>query len=269
MTTAFHKPYIRIARAEQEHGTIEPTTCSSQGQAEVSSGTDLADLLSHQILSCAAKLQLIAYLLGGISVSSDPILPQVISPLDSVARQLRYLGHSALQLDVTTNLAMNLSFKPVNLATLLDNALETFQLQASGRYLTKVYQPDLPYVWGDPGQLQIVLDNIISNALKYSAPQSPIIITAEIHRVSTEKDNGQMLVSITNFGSFIPPDEQEKLFVKFYRGCEGHQKSGYGLGLPLARRLVELHGGQLEVESSVTDGTTFWFTIPLATGNSE
>jgi signal transduction histidine kinase len=152
------------------------------------------------------------------------------------------------------------------MVTLIDNLVETFQVQAPDRCQVKVDQAELPCIWGDPEQLQIVLDNLISNALKYSAPQSPIIISVEICRVPTDKNNGQMLISVTNFGSFIPPAEQEKLFVKFYRRGEGQQAKGYGLGLPLARWLVERHGGQLEVESSVTEGTTFWFTIPLAAG---
>lgn len=266
MTTVIHEPSVTIDRTKRKRGIIEPVYPASRGQTQVSTGANLAGLLSHQILSCAAKVQAIAYLLGGITVSSDPTHSQVLSTLEAVVGQLRYLGSMALHLDMMANLALNLSFKPVNMAALLDSVVEAFQLQASDRCQSKAYQAELPCVWGDPEQLQIVLDNLISNALKYSAPQSPIIITAEIHQVSTDKDNGQMLVSITNFGSFIPPTEQEKLFIKFYRIGEGQQTGGYGLGLPLARWLVEIHGGQLEVESSVADGTTFWFTIPLAAG---
>ncbi|MCB0190426.1 MAG: HAMP domain-containing histidine kinase [Anaerolineae bacterium] len=148
----------------------------------------------------------------------------------------------------------------------INDVVKSYQVQAPARQRVTIYdKTELRRVWGDAGQLDLVLDNLISNAFKYSAPQSPIIITAKIHQAPTDKDKGQMLVSITNFGSFIPPDEQEKLFVKFYRGSEDQQEKGYGLGLPLARWLVEMHGGQLEVESSIADGTTFWFTIPLAT----
>lgn len=251
---------------EQQPDELEPAHPSAQKETDLLVSSDLIDLLSHQILSCAAKVQTITYLLGEIAVPSDPILPQVLSSLTSVARQLRYLGHGALHLAVTANSAVQPSFKSVNMAALIESVVETFQGEAQERCLVKVDQAELPWVWGDPEQLQIVLDNLISNALKYSAPQSPIIITAEIHRVPTDKDNGQMLVSVTNFGSFIPPAEQEKLFIKFYRRGEGQLAKGYGLGLPLARWLVEMHGGQLEVESSLEEGTTFWFTLPLAAG---
>jgi signal transduction histidine kinase len=266
MTTLLREPEPIVEWIGRQPDKREQVHHLAQKQANILASNDLVDLLSHQILSCAAKVQTIAYLLGEVFVSSEPIPPQVLSTLNSVARQLRYLGHSALHLDVAANSAIQLSFKPVNMAALIDNGVETFQEQAPDRYLDKAYEAELPYVWGDPEQLQIVLDNLISNALKYSAPQSPIIIAAEIQQVPTDKDNGQMLVSVTNFGSFIPPAEQEKLFIKFYRRGEGQQAKGYGLGLPLARWLVERHGGQLEVESSVAEGTTFWFTIPLAAG---
>lgn len=72
-----------------------------------------------------------------------------------------------------------------------------------------------------------------------------------------------MRVSVTNFGSMIPPADQGRIFTKFYRG-NGHHQAGYGLGLYLARRLVELHGGQIWVESSSAEATTFHFTLLLA-----
>lgn len=262
MTTLLHeqKPVIKWIEPDK----LEAGSQLAQKEADSLVNNDLIDLLSHQILSCAAKVQTVAYLLGETSLPSDPVLPQVLSSLTSVARQLHYLGYGVLHLDMSANSGVQPAFKPVNMITLIENVVETFQAQAPDRCRVKTDQAELPYAWGDSEQLQIVLDNLISNALKYSAPQSPIIISAEICQVPTAKDNGQMLISVTNFGSFIPPAEQEKLFIKFYRRGQGAK--GYGLGLPLARWLVELHGGQLEVESSAAEGTTFWFTIPLAAG---
>jgi NtrC-family two-component system sensor histidine kinase KinB len=263
MTTLLRESNSIAGWIERQPDKVEPVDPFAQRETNFQANSDLVDLLSHQILSCSTKVQAIVYLLEQLSVSADPSFPKVLSALNTVGKQLRHLGHSTLQLDKTANLTASLSFKPVDMAALIDNLVETFQVQAPDRFLVKVYEAGLPRVWGDAEQLQIVLDNLINNALKYSAPESPVIITAEIQRVPTDKDNGQMLISVTNFGSYIPPAEQEKLFIKFYRG-EEQQAKGYGLGLPLARRLVELHGGQLEVESSIADGTTFWFTMPLA-----
>lgn len=101
-----------------------------------------------------------------------------------------------------------------------------------------------------------VLNNLVSNALKYSTPFSPIII-------SIQRDNGQVRVSVTNSGSSIPAGDEERIFTRFYRG-QGHQQEGYGLGLYLARRLVEQHGGRIWVESSPAKTISFHFTLPPA-----
>lgn len=263
MITLLREPNTMAERVKPQPGKIKPVYPLPQGQVQSQANDDLAELLSHQILSSAAKVEVIAYILGELSVSSKQIPPEVLSTLHSVTRQLRYLGQSALYLGSTAKAAAQLSFKAVSVAGLMDEVAATFQVQAPDRGLVKIYPSNLPDVRGDADQLRVVLDNLINNALKYSPPHSPIILTAERCQELTEKDNGYLLVSVTNFGSYIPPDEQDRIFTKFYRG-EANQQPGQGLGLPLSRRLIELHGGQLEVESSIADGTTFWFTVPLA-----
>lgn len=104
--------------------------------------------------------------------------------------------------------------------------------------------------------MQDVLNNLVSNALKYSAPFSPIII-------SIQRDNDQIRVSITNSGSSIPVGDEERIFTRFYRG-QGHHQDGYGLGLYLARLLVGQHGGRIWVENPSAEVTTFYFTLLLA-----
>ncbi|MCB0213507.1 MAG: sensor histidine kinase, partial [Anaerolineae bacterium] len=69
-------------------------------------------------------------------------------------------------------------------------------------------------------------------------------------------------VSVFNSGSFIPPEEQEKIFDKYYRRNHHHQP-GQGLGLYLVWNFVHMQGGQIHVDSHPTDGTIFWFTLPL------
>lgn len=263
MITLLREANTMVERVKPQPGKIKPVYPLPQGQVQSQANDDLAELLSHQILSSAAKVEVIAYILSELSVSSKQIPPEVLSTLHSVTRQLRYLGHSALYLGSTPRSAAQLSFKPVSITGLMDEIIETFRVQAPDRPLVKAYPANLPAVWGDADQLRVVLDNLINNAFKYSPLQSPIILTAEQCQGLNEKDNGHLLVSVTNFGSYIPPDEQDKIFRKFYQR-EEHQQPGQGLGLPLSRRLIELHGGQLEVESSIADGTTFWFTVPLA-----
>ena len=223
---------------------------------------DLAAYISHELLSCAAKVQLVSEIIGDVHGLAEGIPPSAEVNLYSVVRTLQRLGSMALSLDQSANLKPHVLPGPINLATIIEETTGLYQAQAPGRHIHKHVRTPQVQGWGDYNQIQIVVDNLLSNALKYSPPATPITITAEPYQESLEKGCGQALISVTNVGTFIPPYEQEKIFTKFYR--RDRAKQGQGLGLYLSRRIVELHGGQLDVESLPEGKTTFWFTLPLA-----
>ena len=127
---------------------------------------------------------------------------------------LHRLGRYILQLDLTTNSELPLNLKPVDLPDLIKQMLPSFQLQDRKREFADYYEADLPLIWGNVERLQDVLNNLVSNALKYSAPFSPISIS--VHRA-----NDQVRISVTNSGSSIPIGDEERIFARFYRG-QGH-----------------------------------------------
>jgi signal transduction histidine kinase len=223
---------------------------------------DFLAQISHQLLSYAAKVQAIADLLGKGYRSPEQIPPELFQALPLLARDLERLGYKVLYVDNPALPEALLFPRPVNPANLIDETVEIFSLRDRDRPLIKNYPSDLPMIFGNEDQIKIVLDNLMSNAFKYSLPKTSIIISAERYRGLTERCSGQIIISVTNSGSFISQDEQALIFNKFYRGKSVNQP-GQGLGLYLSRRLVEMHGGQLEVESSSADGTTFWFTLPV------
>jgi signal transduction histidine kinase len=105
-----------------------------------------------------------------------------------------------------------------------------------------------------------VLDNLISNAFKYGAPGSDVVVTAARCGQDVE-------VSVINQGETLSAEEIQHLFARFYRTRSAGEERGLGLGLYIARGLVEAHGGRLWCESS--DGqTTFHFTLPIGTVTS-
>ncbi|GAA3382190.1 sensor histidine kinase [Cryptosporangium minutisporangium] len=116
---------------------------------------------------------------------------------------------------------------------------------------------DLPVVSGDPGMLCQVLDNLIGNALKYTAPGSPPRVT-----VSAQRIERGWRIQVADRGIGIPADEREGVFDAFHRGAGSAGFSGSGLGLAICRRIIERHGGAMGVEDNVGGGSNFWFTLP-------
>jgi signal transduction histidine kinase len=229
---------------------------TDEEQPTIQIGQDLIHLVSHQLINSASSLQMIYELLGDETIAlSAPDRAETLQVLEHQVHFLHRLGRYILQFDRTSNGDLLLNLKPVDMVELIKQMLPSFQLQGANREFESHYEADLPIIWGDAERLQDVLNNLVSNALKYSAPFSPVIISAQ-------RDNGQVRVSITNSGSGIPAGDEEKIFGRFYRG-QGHQQEGYGLGLYLARRLVGQHGGRIWAESSSAKITTFYFTLLL------
>jgi PAS domain S-box-containing protein len=118
---------------------------------------------------------------------------------------------------------------------------------------------NLPSVWADRDRTEEVLTNVIDNAAKYSAEGTEI-------RVEAQVSNDKLVVSVSDEGEGIPSEELAKLFNKFQRVERGdaRQTYGYGLGLYISRKFIEAMGGKLWGESQPGQGSTFYFSLPLA-----
>ena len=130
-------------------------------------------------------------------------------------------------------------------------ALETNRIHIEPR-------PNLPPVSADPPRLERILVNLLSNALKYSPPDSTVEVRFAQH-------NGEVVTSITDRGPAIPPEALPHLFDRSYPAQAGRNpREGEGLGLYIVKILVEAHGGRVWVESEPEKGNTFYFTLPVA-----
>jgi signal transduction histidine kinase len=116
---------------------------------------------------------------------------------------------------------------------------------------------DVPPVFVDPQCLERAMTNLLTNALKYSPPDAPVL-------VRIERQSGRGVVSVTDRGVGIPPDELPSVFERFYRASTRAKADGLGLGLYITRLLVEASGGKVGVASVVGEGTTFTISLPLA-----
>ena len=119
---------------------------------------------------------------------------------------------------------------------------------------------DIPKIQADATRLQIVLANLLTNAAKYTEPGGHV-------RVEVRHAEGERYVTfaVADTGRGIPSEDIHRIFDRFYRGGDG---TGSGLGLAIAREIVRAHGGEIRVESSLGEGSTFTFTVPVATKTS-
>lgn len=131
----------------------------------------------------------------------------------------------------------------------LAGALETTRIEIAA--------PErLSRVWADTARLERILTNLLSNALKYSPSDAPVVVRAE----ETERE---VMISVIDQGTGIAPEDLPHLFERYYRATGTRKTEGLGLGLYITKMLVEAHGGRLWAESRVGEGTAFHFTLPV------
>jgi len=157
---------------------------------------------------------------------------------------------------------MRLEMGSVTVADALDSALQATQaqIQARSQHLTVDTPDDLPPVHADRARLAQILINLLSNAYKYTPKGGHIGVRAQV-----QGEYVQCAVSDTGVG--ISPQDQKCLFTKFFRSEDPavRETTGTGLGLCIVKSLVELQGGEIEVESELGKGTTVTFTVPVVT----
>ncbi|HET8682584.1 MAG TPA: DUF4118 domain-containing protein [Micromonosporaceae bacterium] len=143
-------------------------------------------------------------------------------------------------------------------ATWLDEAIPGAldELGEDGRMVAVSLPDDLPAVHADPGLLQRVLVNVIGNALRYSPPDQPPVVTAREHAAQVE-------VRVVDHGPGIPDDRRDEVFLPFQRHGDRDNTTGVGLGLALSRGLVEAMGGTLVPETTTGGGLTMLLTLPV------
>ncbi|MFO7679787.1 MAG: ATP-binding protein [Chloroflexota bacterium] len=200
---------------------------------------------------------------GNIEALQDGVFPLSIEALDPILDKtalLNRLVEDLRQLTLAETGQLSLDKQPTDLHALTLQTIEAFQPAAVERsIMLEIDSPShLPLVQADRQRVQQVLMNLLSNALRYTPDGGTITV-----RLAAGK---QMRVVVQDQGPGISPDALPNVFERFYRVEQGRTRatdgSGSGLGLAVARSLVEAHGGQIGVESLPSLGAAFWFTLP-------
>jgi len=196
-------------------------------------------------------------LTGALTEKQSRSLERVKHNIDRLTRMINEL----LDLSRIEAGRMELHVGPVSLGEVVAEVVESYQAAAREKAISLRAIPaeGLPMVRGDADKLNRILTNLIHNAIKFT-PQG-----GEIRVETRRRDAASVETTVVDSGCGIPPQERDKVFDKFYWSeSVPVEARGAGLGLAIAKSLVELHRGKIEVESTVGQGSRFSFTIPIA-----
>ncbi len=195
----------------------------------------------------------------------DKTLRRGLSQVRQSARVLLALIDDLLDLARMDRGSLSLDRKPVSLPDVIQRSIDTVRMMADGRLVSIILAPlpaTMTQVRADPLRLQQILWNLLANAIKFSRRHGRVV-------VRVEREPERYLVSVEDDGIGIPAGELSHVFERFRQvdGSPTRQHAGMGIGLALARSLVELHGGTIWADSIVGKGSRFTFTLPIRPGD--
>jgi signal transduction histidine kinase len=220
---------------------------------------DLLANVAHELKTPLTSIQGFSQALSEGAVRSQDEYERAGRIINDEAERMRRLVEDLLYLSQIESGQVRMEHEPIDVGLLLQNALEriSHRAQEGNRSLELFVQPDLPLVIGDERRLEQVLANLLDNALRYTPSGGTI-------RLQAQRQGGQIAIAVHNTGSYIPPEDQQRVFERFYRVERSRSGRNGGLGLAIVSEIVAAHGGTVDVRSSPTGGTEFRFTLPIA-----
>ncbi|HKP53115.1 MAG TPA: ATP-binding protein [Chloroflexia bacterium] len=233
---------------------------------------DFVANIGHELRTPLASIKLLVDTLV-ISVKDDPEATQdFLRRIDVEVDGLTQLVRELLELSRIESGQVPLERKAIDLPELLESAAGRLRAQAERANITLDVEaaPGLQPAYADPARVEQVLVNLLHNAIKFNHPGGRVKLKAE------EGDDGWLRLSVADTGPGIPPDDLPRIFERFYKvdkartGVrEGREREGStGLGLAIAKHIVQAHGGQIWAESEYGEGSTFYFTLPCMEGRA-
>jgi len=181
----------------------------------------------------------------------------------SNADRLTALVNDLLDMSRIESGRVELELRAVHIHELINHVVSTLRGRAQERGLTLEVDvtDDLPAAWADDARVMQILTNLVGNAVYYTPSGGRVAVSARVR-----SDIDMLEVSVADTGIGISKENQAKIFERFFRADDPvvQSVSGTGLGLPITASLVEMHGGDIWVESELGKGSTFSFTLPLA-----
>jgi len=231
--------------------------------------TDFVSAVSHELRTPLTTMKAFIEL-----IVMKPDMPagrreKLMKIINSEADRLGRLTSDLLDLERIEAGSMIWHRQTVSIVELIQNSLSLMEplFEKKGLLVTTEFSPQLPNITGDPDRLDQVVTNILSNAGKFTPPGGSIHVGVRRDRAPEDR----IVVTISDTGVGIPAGDIETIFEKFRRSGDPQTNTieGAGLGLAIARHIVEYHGGSIRAESTLGKGSTFVFMLPLGGRGAE
>ncbi len=247
-----------IAIAMERAGTMEKLSKAEAARESDRLRSLLLDSVTHEFRTPLTAIKASAETLMSELKLEKPELKELLVVINEESDRLNRLVGEAAEVAQLDSHQVELRFEPHPMREAVELALQQSR-HALEHHPVEISIPDtLPVLRMDLDRITEVLTQLIDNAAKYSAPETPIHITADVR-------DGQLVTSVADHGPGIDDLEQSMIFEKFYRGRDQRLSiQGTGMGLAIAKAIVELHGGTIGVTSQVGRGSVFHFSLPLA-----
>jgi signal transduction histidine kinase len=221
---------------------------------------DVITLVTHELRTPLTAIQGMSEVLTAHEVEPE-IRSRMLSTINDESKRLARMINEYLDITRLESGIQKARFVNLNIADLVERTLLVLDPLAAQREIAIVrcFELGLPVISADAGMLAQAMTNIVGNAIQYSLPKTKITVETQTHL-------NRLQISVRDEGYGISPEQLPHIFEKFYRVSHGRtpQVSGTGLGLALTREIIELHGGNITVESEPDKGSTFTVYLPVA-----
>lgn len=227
---------------------------------------DFINNMTHELKTPIASISLAAQMLNDKSVAkSEKMMEHLGGVINDETKRLRFLVEKVLQMSMFDKKKAVFKKKELDLNEMVENTAKSFSLRVEhtgGKIYTEIEAIDST-MYVDEMHFQNVIFNLMDNAVKYRKMDKPLDVY-----LRTWNDDEHLYLSICDTGLGIKKENLKKIFDKFYRVHTGnvHDAKGFGLGLAYVHKVVDLHGGEIKVESEYGKGTTFTIKLPVIKG---